>query len=77
MTPTIRLPEPADKALVLACFWLPTAVVFLYCTWREGRRLGRERRALQTLAEAEAAEGYPPPDPPTTDSLPDARRPPT
>jgi hypothetical protein len=34
--------------------------------WREWRRLRREMEALRKEAEAEAAEGFPPPGPPTT-----------
>jgi hypothetical protein len=35
---------------------------------REWRRLKRERKGLLLEEEASAAEGYPPPDPPTADS---------
>jgi hypothetical protein len=52
----------------VAVFVAPPALVFLYLIWREVRRVGRERRACQTEAETSAAEGFPPPDPPTTDS---------
>jgi hypothetical protein len=67
----IRSPEARDVLLSLAAFTLPTTVIFLYCLGREWRRLRREREALLQEEEASAAEGYPPPGPPTTDSLTD------
>jgi hypothetical protein len=60
-----------DTLLVMGAFLLPTGGVLLYIILREIGRLRRGRRASQALAEAEAAEGYPPPGPPTTDSLAD------
>jgi hypothetical protein len=63
--------EPPDRyeiGAVIVCFLVPPAAVWITLAWREVRRLGRERRALQTEAETEAAEGFPPPGPPTTDS---------
>jgi len=68
---TIRLPEWATYVEVLAAFWLPPLGMFLYLALREVGRLRRERKALLLDAEASAAEGYPPPGPPTTDSLSD------
>jgi hypothetical protein len=74
-----------DVALVLLLFWVPPAGVFITLALREIGRLRRERRKDQAEAEAMAAEGFPPPGPPTTDSLsddgvelepPDRRRPP-
>jgi hypothetical protein len=62
-------PGVLDVLSSVAVFVAPPALVFLYLIWREVRRLGRERRACQTEAEATAAEGFPPPGPPTTDSL--------
>jgi len=66
-----------DGVLALLCFLGLPSGAFLYLIIREIGRLRRERRACQTEAETSAAEGFPPPDPPTTDSLPDAKRPPT
>lgn len=54
-----------DVVWVLFAFWLPPSTIFTYLMLREVGRLRREREALQTEAETEAAEGYPPPDPPT------------
>jgi hypothetical protein len=67
----VRHPTWIDAAATLAVFWAPPTVAFLYLIWREGAKVRRERKASQTEAEAMAAEGYPPPGPPTTDSLSD------
>lgn len=56
-----------DVALVLLLFWVPPAGVFITLILREIGRLRRERRKDQTEAETMAAEGFPPPGPPTTD----------
>jgi hypothetical protein len=65
-------PSIVDAAVALLCFlWLPSGA-WIYLIGREWRRLREEREALRLDAEAMAAEGYPPPGPPTTDSLPDA-----
>jgi hypothetical protein len=55
-----------DVLLALLVFLWPPTCIFLTFIGREWRRLGSERRKLQAEAEAERAEGYPPPDPPTT-----------
>jgi hypothetical protein len=60
-----------DVLLALLLFIWPPTTVWLLMAWREVGRLRRERREAQTEAECMHAEGYPPPDPPTTDSLPD------
>lgn len=58
-----------DVVLVLAAFWMPSAGVFIYLILREVRSLRALRRRDQADAEAMAAEGFPPPGPPTTDSM--------
>ena len=63
-------PSWTDAASVVAVFVGPPALLFLYLIWREWRRGLREMSRWKAGAEAEAAEGFPPPDPPTTDSLP-------
>jgi hypothetical protein len=45
--------------------------VFIYLTLREIGRLRRELRDLKLQLGGYAAEGYPPPGPPTTDSQSD------
>ncbi len=64
-------PAVVDAALALLCFLALPSGAWLYFVLREIGRLRRERREAQTEAEAMAAEGYPPPGPPTTDSLSD------
>jgi hypothetical protein len=59
-----------DVVVVLTAFTLPPGGIWVWAVLRQ-RHLDRLE------AEAMAAEGYPPPGPPTTDSLPDAKRPPT
>jgi len=59
-----------DAALAALCFLGLPSGAFLYIILREMGRLRRERREAQEEAEAMAAEGYPPPGPPTTDSQP-------
>jgi hypothetical protein len=57
--------------VVIGAFLLPPTGIYLYLVLRE---IVRSRRALEALKrdeEASAAEGYPPPGPPTTDSLSD------
>jgi hypothetical protein len=54
---------------VLGVFWGPPATIFTYLILREVRKLRRAARAFKLDQEASAAEGFPPPDPPTTDSL--------
>ena len=53
---------------ILLFLGFPSAC-FVCMLLREWRRLRREREGLLLDAEASAAEGYPPPGPPTTDSL--------
>jgi hypothetical protein len=49
---------------------MPPAGAFIYLIWREVR-WGREvMSSWKAEAEAEAAEGFPPPGPPTTDKPP-------
>jgi len=55
--------------LVICVFWLPSAAIYMTLVLREVRRLRREWRALKQEIGGYAAEGYPPPGPPTTDSL--------
>jgi hypothetical protein len=57
--------------LAEAVFVAPPALTFLYLIWRELRKGGEVMSSWKAEAEAEAAEGFPPPDPPTTDSQPD------
>jgi hypothetical protein len=59
-----------DVILVYGAFLLPSGAVFTYIILREWRRLRRERNRDRLEAEASAAEGYPPPDPPATDQPP-------
>lgn len=59
-----------DVAGVLVVFWLPGATIWMILGWRSYREFVVQRRLDQKEAEAIAAEGFPPPDPPTTDSLP-------
>jgi hypothetical protein len=54
----------------LGCFWLPPAGIFLYLIGREWRRLRGELQAQAREDRMNRAEGYSPPGPPTTDSLP-------
>jgi len=63
-------PSVVDAALAVLCFLGLPSGAFLYFILREMGRLRREREAVRLDAEAMAAEGYPPPDPPTTDSQP-------
>jgi hypothetical protein len=58
-----------DVLLALLLFIWPPMTVWLTFALREVGRLRRERLEAQTDAEAMAAEGFPPPGPPTTDSL--------
>jgi hypothetical protein len=58
-----------DRALVIAVFVVPPASIFLYLCLREWLLWKRWKRGLKAEEEASAAEGFPPPDPPTTDSL--------
>jgi hypothetical protein len=53
---------------VIGCFVAPPATIFGFLILREVRRLREAGRLFRLEAEASAAEGYPPPDPPTTDS---------
>jgi hypothetical protein len=63
-------PDLFDALLALLLFIWPPMTVWLTYALREVRELRALRRRDQTEAEAMAAEGYPPPDPPTTDSQP-------
>jgi hypothetical protein len=58
-----------DVVAVILVFWLPAAALWSSLVLREVGRLRREMRRLKAEMEADAAEGFPPPDPPTTDSL--------
>lgn len=71
MIGALRPPEWVDWLLVLGAFWLPAAILWVYLSLREVRRLREWRRRALEEAEASAAEGYPPPDPPTTDQPPE------
>jgi hypothetical protein len=66
-----------DGVLALLCFLGLPSGAFLYFIIREVVRLRRRRNLDRLEAEAMAAEGFPPPDPPTTDSPPHAEDPPT
>ena len=63
------MPAPLDLGLVIGCFLIPTGGVWLYLVLRSLARLRKERERDRLEAEALAAEGFPPPDLPTTDSL--------
>lgn len=54
---------------VLIVFWLPPSSLFTYLIWREVRKVRGEAAALKQEMRSTTAEGFPPPDPPTTDSL--------
>lgn len=58
-------------ALVNLVFVAPPAAIYLYLIGREIGRLRREAAALKQELGGYAADGYPPPGPPTTDSLSD------
>jgi len=58
-----------DVLLVLLAFWLPAVAVYLTLILREVRRVKGEWRALKRELRTTSAEGFPPPDPPTTDSV--------
>jgi hypothetical protein len=49
-------------------FIVPPSSIFLYLTLREWLLWLRWKREVGLEDEASAAEGFPPPDPPTTDS---------
>lgn len=57
--------------MVIGAFLLPPTGVYLYLVIREMIRTRKALEALKRDSEASAAEGYPPPGPPTTDSLSD------
>lgn len=59
-----------DVGLVLLLFLWPPMTVFLYLIGREVREARAALRRFKAEAEANAAEGFPPPDPPTTDIQP-------
>jgi hypothetical protein len=59
----VTQPEWRDILLVLAAFWLPPLGIYLVIVWRSWRRFKLSERSYRP-------EGYPPPDPPTTDSEP-------
>lgn len=63
-----------DVAGVLVVFWLPGATIWMILGWRAYRDFRRIRREHLLDAEASAAEGYPPPGPPTTDQPPSVKR---
>jgi hypothetical protein len=58
-----------DVVLVLLVFWLPAVGVYLTLILREVRKVRGEWRALKREMRSTTAEGFPPPGPPTTDSL--------
>jgi len=60
-----------DVGLVLLLFWVPPLTIWITLTLREVGRLRREWRALKLEMRTTSAEGFPPPGPPTTDSLSD------
>jgi hypothetical protein len=60
-----------DIALVLGVFVGPPATIFGYLILREVRRLRLAASDLKTELRTTSAEGFPPPDPPTTDSQSD------
>jgi hypothetical protein len=51
-------------------FIAPPALTFLYLIWREVGRVRGEMSRWREEEEASAAEGFPPPGPPTTDQPP-------
>lgn len=57
--------------LVDAVFLVPPATIWIWMIAREFRRTRAALESLKQEMEASAAEGFPPPGPPTTDSLPD------
>jgi hypothetical protein len=63
-------PSIVDAAVALLCFLGLPSGAWIYLILREVKRLREEREGLRLDAEAMAAEGYPPPGPPTTDSQP-------
>jgi hypothetical protein len=65
----VEHPDALDAVLSLLCFLGLPSGAWLYIVLREIGRLRREREAHLLDAEAMAAEGFPPPGPPTTDSL--------
>lgn len=56
-----------DVLLVLLLFLWPPMTVWLWAVWRRVREARAEMRRFKADAEADAAEGFPPPGPPTTD----------
>jgi hypothetical protein len=64
----IRDYEARDVLLALLAFLAPPAGIYLYLIGREVGRAREEMRRMKADREAEAAEGFPPPGPPTTDS---------
>ena len=63
-------PSVGDVLLALVAFWLPASGIFITLCLREWRRLRREVRDLKQEIGGYAADGYPPPGPPTTDQPP-------
>jgi hypothetical protein len=64
----IRSYEARDVVLVILAFLAPPAGIYLYLIGREVGKARAEMRRFKEDQEADAAEGFPPPDPPTTDS---------
>ena len=62
-----------DVLLVLGVFLWPPLTVWITFALREVHRLRAEAAALKLELRTTSAEGFPPPDPPTTDSLSDKR----
>jgi hypothetical protein len=56
-----------DVLLALLLFAWPPMTIWIILGWRELKRLREERNRIRLDAEAMAAEGFPPPGPPTTD----------
>jgi hypothetical protein len=59
-----------DVLLALLLFIWPPMTVWLTFALRELGRLRRQRNLDRLEAELMSAEGFPPPDPPTTDQPP-------
>jgi len=67
-------PDAFDVALVELTWLSLLSPGIGYVIWMELVRFREERRLDRLEAEAMAAEGYPPPDPPTTDQPPAVKR---
>jgi hypothetical protein len=76
LSPAVLTEADYWRTLVLALlvFWLPGAAIWMILGWRAYREFQKLRDLHRIDAEATAAEGYPPPDPPTTDHPPTVKR---